>query len=164
MKEIDRQLGTAVLRQLLLNASIGGVRFGPLLQLLVDDHRPERRSRSRPLGQTYINLESPWAVFPTRPDRLPSRSDDFPVLDEDEQLRVLCSIRFHEIADVELGDLYPHLILTLASGRLFILCGQHDRYESWQCGVAHGSREEYWLIVATPGGGLAIWAPEHFTA
>ena len=162
MEEDDRRLGTAVLRHLLLKGSIGGVRFGPRLQLLIDDRTPGQREARRPAGQVYINLESLWTVFPTRPDRLPSKSADFPVLDEDEQLRVLWSIRLEEIDEVEMGDPYPHLILTLASGKLLMFCGQDDQYESWQCGIAYGDPKEPWLVVARPDGGLALWAPEHF--
>jgi hypothetical protein len=83
--------------------------------------------------------------------------------DEDEQLRILCSLRGQMITGVDLGETDPHLLLTLEDGRVFFLCGSSDQYESWQCGIAWGDPHAPWLVVATPGGDLAFWAPNGFT-
>jgi WD40 repeat protein len=38
----------------------------------------------------------------------------------------------------------------------------NPRYESWQVGVAWGDPAERWLVVAIPGGDVAIWSPPSF--
>jgi hypothetical protein len=65
----DKRLAEAVLRHLLLGADADGIRFGPVLQLLVTDHRSANPPRVRLKGQTDISLVSGWVVFPGWPSR-----------------------------------------------------------------------------------------------
>jgi hypothetical protein len=81
--------------------------------------------------------------------------------EDDEELRRLCELREVEIRDVELGDDAPDLILTFADGRTFFLNGRHDQYEMWQLGVAFAPDARF-LVVACPGGSIAVWAPPGF--
>jgi len=82
--------------------------------------------------------------------------DDFPDFEMDEQLRLLRFISEQTISKVELGNKHPHLILTLESGQIFLINGIHYGYECWQAGISPNP-EESCLIVACPGGNLAIW-------
>ena len=158
MNEQDRSLAEAVLRRLCEGAQVDGVRFGPVLQLLISDHgsgKPPIR------GQVYLNLSSQWALYePSGP--LPSSGTQLPALTQDEALRVLCSIREKVIDKVELAADTPHLRLTLEDGSVLFVNGEDPQYEPWDLGVAFGDPSEVWMVVARPGGDLAIWAPQHF--
>jgi hypothetical protein len=156
VEDDDHRLAEGVLKYLLQGAAVGGIRFGQP-QLLVDHVRefPVR-------GQVYINLASRWAVFMQPTPALPKSEDDLPERPADEELRLLCSLGERTIERVYLGREAPHLMLHLEGGSIFFLWGDHAQYESWQAGVAHGDPAETWLVVAGPGAGVAVWAPEGF--
>jgi hypothetical protein len=155
----DKQLAFAVLRRLCQGAQIDGIRFGPILQILITDHvslKPKIR------GQTYLNIGSTWAVFETPPASWPDSEEDLPMPTVDEQLRILCGIREAVITDIALGEERPHLLLHLEDGRTLFINGRDEHYECWQVGVAWSGLGDYWMVVALPGGGVAIWSPENF--
>jgi predicted O-methyltransferase YrrM len=152
----DRNLAQAIVQRLCLGGTVAGIRFGTVLQLVIHGSTPPIK------GEVYINLASPWAVFPSRPPVLPAGETELPAVTPGEQLQVLCSLRDRRITRVELGATVPHLILTLDDGAVFFLCGDAPDAEAWQVGLAFGDPAEHWLVVATPGGGLAMWAPETF--
>jgi len=158
MNSSDRATALAVLRHLVEGAQVDGVRFGPVLQLLITNHS----KKSAVKGQVYINLESRWEIFDALPQPLPNGEHEFRELTRDEELWLLCSIREAQIDRVDLGGETPHLMLVLEGGRVLFLNGHHDQYEPWQCGVALGDRDERWLVVACPGGDVAVWAPPTF--
>jgi len=158
MSDPERVSALAVLRHLLEGGRIDGIRFGPVLQVLVapgDGKEPIA-------GQVYINLVSRWAVFDALTTPRPECEDDIPERGIEESLQVLCSLRDTEIARVELGAESPHLMVLLKDGRMLFVNGNHDMQETWHCGVAMGAKNESWLVVASPGGGLATWAPTTF--
>jgi hypothetical protein len=159
VNEHDRSLAEAVVRRLCEGAQIDGVRFGPVLQLLISDHgsgKPPIR------GQVYLNLSSKWALCdPSHP--LPAAGTQLLELTQDDALRVLCSIRERVIDRVDLAAGAPHLRLTLEGGSVLFVNGEDPQYEPWDMGVALGDPSEVWKVVACPGGGLAVWAPQHFT-
>lgn len=157
----DRALAERVLRRLCVGAIIEGIRFGPILQVLLanDDWR------GKPIpGQVYLNLESKWTTFPSRPPRFPDSEDDLPDVSDDDQVRVLCRLRLRKIAAVELGQAAPHLLLTLEDGSMFFVNGRHEMYECWQLGVCYAEPPNAWLVVACPGGDVAVWAPPDVTS
>ena len=156
----DKALAEAVVRRLCVGAQIDGIRFGPVLQLLITGHA----SGKPPVpGQVYVNLGSTWQVFPLRPASFPEGEDALPDYVEDEALRILCELREAEIVSAALADDAPDLILTLSDGKVFFLNGRHEQYETWQLGVALGRPDETWLVVACPGNEVAVWAPDSFT-
>lgn len=157
----DKRLSEAVLRRLCQGAQIDGIRFGPILQVLISDHASEKPQMQ---GQVYLNLGSTWTVFETPPASWPDCEEDLSEPSIEERLRILCGLREAVITNIELGMEQPHLFLHLEGGRILFVNGRHDQYECWQVGVAYGGPQKYWLVVALPGGGVAVWSPEDFHA
>jgi hypothetical protein len=157
----DRTLAEAVIRRLCVGAQIDGVRFGPVPQLLVTDHATGKPPIH---GQVYLNLASTWRIYPERPAAFPRGEDALPEYDEGHALQLLLELREAEIAGAELSADAPDLIFTFADGRVFFLNGRHERYETWQLGVAHARDDPPWLVVACPGDEVAVWAPPGFDA
>jgi hypothetical protein len=157
MSPQDKYLAEAALRHLLLGAQVNGIRFGPNLQLLI-----KKSNKILLQGQIYLDLASRWMLWSTAPENLPIHEADIPPLAIEEVLNTLYRLREQVIIDVQLGELSPHLILTLASGYTFFMNGKHDLYECWQVGVSMERPEEGWMIVSCPGDDIAIWAPQQF--
>ena len=161
MIEKDRVLAEAVLRRLCQGAQIDGIRFGPIIQILITDHA----SSKPPIrGQVYLNVGSTWRLFDRVPVHLPESEADYSEMSDVEALSTLISIREQVITSVALGMEAPHLILTLESSRVLVLNGHHEQYEPWELGVALGDPAERWLVVACPGDAIAVWAPDSFSA
>lgn len=55
---------------------------------------------------------------------------------------------------VDLGETEADLFVGFSSGRILSVAGVHSYYESWDLSVRGQPR----LMVATPGGGLALWS------
>ena len=158
MDRSDKQLAEMVLRRLCADGQIDGIRFGPVLQILIShvnqpDHAPIN-------GQVYLNLGSGWRVFESRPASFPDGEDELPELSNLEQIQAIIDLRERTVAKVELAESEPHLILTLDDGSVLFVNGKHDTYECWQMGVAFSG--DMWQVIACPGGGVAIWAPNSF--
>jgi len=156
----DKKLAEAVMRRLCQGAQIDGIRFGPILQLLITDHG----SGKAPIrGQLYLNLASTWTVFDLAPASFPDKEEDLPEPPVEQQLKTLCDLRERVITEIKLGEDQPHLILSLDDGRILFVNGRHHMYECWQLGVALGDLREFYMVVALPGsGGVIVWAPENF--
>ena len=152
----ERELATAVLRYLCVGAYVGGLRFGPTPQLLIDGSSAE--------GQVYLNLESVWQIFRAPPAVLPETEDQLPEQTEEQALHALCELRECEIVDIELGSDCPHLLMRFIDGRVLFVLGRHPRYECWQLGVSWGPPDDRSLVVACPGCEVAVWAPPGFHA
>jgi hypothetical protein len=158
MDEKDKHLAEAVLQRLCEGSQIGGIRFGPVLQILISHINHER---DEPIyGQVYLNLGSSWKVFNSRPASFPKGERELPEASAEEQLHAICDLRERTIIKAELGENQPHLILTLDDGRVVFVNGKHDMYECWDMGVAFS--RDGWQVIACPGGGVAIWAPKSF--
>jgi len=160
MQNEDKNLADLILQRLCRNAEISGIRFGPILQILLTSEH----SQKFPIkGQTYLNLSSKWKVFNSRPSQFPEDEEDLPEMTNDEQIQKICSIRERNIVDVELGKDYPHLIFTLDDKKIVFVNGKNEKYESWDIGVAFGGLEQSWQVIACPNGELAIWTPPDFS-
>jgi hypothetical protein len=157
MNPKDRYLAEATLQHLLLGARINGVRFGNSLQLLMG-----KSDKLLLKGQIYVNVESPWILYPTALENISADEHDIPALSVEEELKIIYGLREQAIVAVRLGELSPHLLLTLASGHTLFLNGKHDFHECWQVGVSMGRPDECWRIVSCPGGDIATWAPQQF--
>jgi len=150
----DKPVAEELLRRLCIGALVGGIRFGPVPQLLITN----QSSNKPPVrGQVYLNLESSWRIYPARPAALPRGETEIEEPDEAEALRQLCELRETVIANVELGTDAPDLLVTFADGRVFFLNGRHEQYESWQFGIAFAPNVGA-LIVACPGNQIAVWS------
>lgn len=96
------------------------------------------------------------------PASLPQSEDDFVELGDGQQINIIYQLRGNRIVDVALGIDAPHLMIKLENGQIIFVNGWHPKYECWQLGVAMGDPAERWLVVACPGGGIAVWAPTSF--
>lgn len=153
----DKALAERVLERLCLGAQVDGIRFGPILQMLITHHEP----KEKPIrGQVYVNLASPWLLFQARPSSLPSSEEAIVERGQEAELADLVSLRERIITKVELGEETAHLMMSFDDGRFFFMPGNHPAFESWQLGVALGDPSAPWLLVACPGGEIAIWAPD----
>lgn len=143
----------------MLGGRIGGMYFGPVLQILITD---PTASKEGFLSPTYVNLSSPWAVFEVRPERFSEGERELPELEEEQEIQAVVSLRGMQIKKVELGEEAPHLILTLEGGKVIFLSGSNEHYESWQAGAGVWKTDGMWMVVAGPQRNIAVWAPEEF--
>jgi hypothetical protein len=158
MKLEDKKLGEKVLNHLCQGAHINGIRFGPVLQLLISIHDSKKDLR----GQIYLNLGSKWSVFNSLPTPPPKDERDFAETTTEEDLKYLCGMREAEISSVELGSNSPHLLIHFTDGRVLYVNGHHEIYESWDLGLRLSDSKETWTIVASPGDRVTVFAPEKF--
>jgi hypothetical protein len=159
MNERDKQFAESVIRYLCEGGRIDGIRFGPILQILISNGP----SSVAVTGQICLTLPGRWLLSTGMPASMPRDEDGFPQLEPDQEIAAICAIREQTIRAVSLGSTAPDLFLTLESGQVLCLSGHDDRYETWELGVAHGDRDEPWQVVAGPGDELAVWAPAHFS-
>ena len=159
MNYSDRRLAQAVIKRLCQGAQIDGIRFGPILQLLLTI---PSSSKLAVKGQVYLNLASTWDIFDRLPSMFLESETDLPRIAVGQQIAAICSIREQVISEARLEDGVPHLILTLESGKVLFLNGHHEKYETWQLGVAFNDPAEPWMVVACPGDNIAVWASESF--
>jgi len=159
MKQEDKKLAEKVLNHLCQGAQIGGIRFGPVLQLLISIHDSNKKSLR---GQIYLNLGSKWAVFDSLPTQLPENESDIAETTTEQNLQIICGIREAEISRVELGINSPHLLLHFTDGRILYVNGHHEMYECWDLGLGFNDPKETWTVVASPGDEIVVFAPEQF--
>jgi hypothetical protein len=158
VNEEDRGLAEAVIRRLCEGSDVAGVRFGPILQLLISDHGSDKAPIH---GQVYLNLSSQWALLQNRA-HVPESGAVLPDVTPDDALRLLCSIREKTITSAEIGREKPHLLLTLDDGAVLFVNGDDPQYEPWDVGVAFSGAAEPWKVIACPGGDVAVCAPQSF--
>lgn len=156
--EEDVELSEKLLRRMCCGARIGGMRFGPILQILLDDESNDFVGK----GQLYVNVDSLWSVFAEKPNEIIKGSQDLVELPVEEQIESIVEVRERTIVDIELCRPYPHLVITLDNGRVVFINGKNDLYETWIVGVAFA--DEPIQVIACPGGGIAIFAPDPILA
>lgn len=154
----DKEFAEKVIERLCKGGQVEGVRFGPILQILI------REGDSAPSikAQVYLNLGSAWMISDGPPEVVPKIEGDFPAMSVEEELAAICGVREQVIVSANLAPEVPHLFLALDSGKVLCLNGHDEQYEPWQLGVAGGDPNAVWLVVACPGDELAVWAPEGF--
>jgi len=159
MKTEDKILAEKVLNHLCQSAQIGGIRFGPVLQLIIAISDSNKKSLR---GQIYLNLGSKWAVFNSLPSQPPENESDFAETTTEQDLQILCGMREAEISNVELGKGSPHLLIHFTDGRILYVNGHHEMYECWDLGLGFNDPKETWTVVASPGDGVVVFAPDKF--
>ena len=150
MENQDRKLAVSVLNRLMKNSSVTGMRFFTP-QLLLDGPNDINQ-------EAYINLTTDWQVFDHRPEHFPK---EFEELSQEEEESKIHQLRGEEVDNIEIQSPWPHLIVTFKSGKVLFINGKDSQYEPWTSGLTSfgDNREQRWLVVACPGGGLAVWAP-----
>ena len=153
MNESDRQLAESVLNRLLKGSSVTGLRFFTP-QLLFDAPKDINQ-------EGIINLTSVWEIYDKLPENFPEEIEEISI--EEEELK-LHSLRGEEVKRIEILSPWPHLVVHFNSGKVLYMNGEDHVYEPWTAGLTgFGSDADYWLVVACPGGGLAVWAGEEFS-
>lgn len=150
MEDRDRQLAESVLNRLFRNSSVNGLRFFTP-QILLDGPKDIRQ-------EGYINLTSEWVVFDSLPTEFP---EIFEELTQEEEEQAIHKLRGEEIAEIKILSPWRHLVIHFKSGKVLFMHGKNEQYEPWTAGLtSFGKDSDEWLVVACPGGDLAVWAPE----
>lgn len=150
MTERDRQFAESVLNRLFRESTVTGLRFFTP-QLLLDAPRDIRQDG-------YINLTSEWGLFDSPPSAYP---DSFGELTQEEEELQIHRLRGEEVEKVEILSPWPHLVVHFKSGKVLYMNGRDEQYEPWTAGLtSFGGNSDTWLVVACPGGGVAVWVPE----
>jgi hypothetical protein len=150
MDEKARKLAESVLNTLMKDSSVTGMRFFTS-QLLLDGPKDMNQ-------EAFINLTSEWEVFDKCPELFP---EEFEERSQEEDERKIHQLRGEEVDSIEIQSPWPHLIVNFKSGKVLFLNGKDLQYEPWTSGLTNfGNTDQRWLVVACPGGGLAVWAPE----
>lgn len=159
MNITDKIYAEKVLKHLFIGAQLDGVQFGmsPATIKVYFTHYKDVVDYG---GQLYLTIESKWCLFDKRPMKFPKSAEEIEHYSEDEEYQRIFQCRRQKVINIELAENAPHLLITLENGYELFVNGVHDMYECWQAGVEFD--EETWLIVATPGNDIAIWAPERF--
>jgi hypothetical protein len=152
MNEPDRRLAEDVLNRLFKNSTVNGLRFFTP-QLLVDGPRDIRQDG-------YVNLTSEWVLMDSWSSDYP---EQFEELTQEQEEKEIHAMRGQEIEKVKILSPWPHLLLFFKSGKALYMNGKDEMYEPWTAGLTnHGKNSDTWLVVACPGGGLAVWAPDNW--
>ena len=152
MEELDRKLAEEVLNRLFVSSTVNGLRFFTP-QLLVDGPNDIRQDG-------YVNLTSEWVVLESPCSESPN---EFEELTQEQEEIAIHAMRGQEIESVKIFSPWPHLQITFKSGMALFMNGKDEKYEPWTAGLtSHGKNSDTWLVVACPGGGLAVWVPENW--
>jgi hypothetical protein len=156
----QRGFSERALKHLFVGSQLDGVKFGvgPGSILIRFMHYTPNQEPD----DLWLNIETKWTVFPTEIKDFPNSEDEMEDLTEEEEYNLVFKLRRDKVVDVKLGETVPHLIMVFQSGLTMFVNGHHDKYECWQVGDGAGYGGEQWLIVSTPGDGIATWAPDDF--
>lgn len=139
-----------LLRQLLVGASITGIRFGALQVLL---------SSPKEAGECFINLSSAFHVFGSRPTAFPVSEADVPEMSEEDELLCLFELRFEDIRQAEIVDPQGHLAITFSNGSILYVNGNNSGPEPWDVGLNAADRSKSVRILAISGGHPIVFNP-----
>lgn len=150
MDKENRVLAEKVLKQMFIGSFFEGIKFNQCKEITClhfihhdDTHDPV---------YILLNIESEFIV---KEDNYKSPSN---IDSEEMRLIQLFSIKTKKVVDITLGDDSPHLHIIFESGEVIYVNGYHEKYESWQA----GDQTWKWLVVATPGNEISIWAPDSY--
>lgn len=149
----------SVLKFLCQNGKIDGIRFGPVPQLLISN---SDKNSQLIKGQIYLNLASKWRIYYTKPNAFPELEDEISSMTEEEEIREICKLRLKTITNITLTDIIPNLIIEFNDKTTFYMIGYDPQYESWQLGVIYNPPNEFWDVIAMPGGEITAFIPKEY--
>lgn len=155
----DRVFAEKVLKYLCIGTRIDGLQFA-LSPATTKIYLTNYDGADNVNGQIYLNIESKWKVYESKPLVFPTKEEDIEEFSEEEEYKQIFKIRREKIIDIKLADKSPHLIITLESKKILFVNGYHEKYECWQVGVHFLDTD--WLVVACPNNGIALWAASDF--
>ncbi len=138
MNRQEKEEAEKVLRHLMVGNEIIGLTF--LLPVIIIG------SWTNLTDDIYIHCQSNLEML----DGRDVDSIIFSERNRSREIELICSVKGDKIADVQLADCVPHLVIHFESGKALIINGHHDTYETWQ--VMSGEV----CIVACPGDELAV--------
>ena len=133
------------MNRLFVGASVVGIRFGAL-QLIFDP--PDIP------GESCINLASAWLLYEERPSSFPENESDVAESTFEAEISVAVSLQHKIVASVEVGDPWPHLIVTFADGTVLYLNGKNEQYEPWTVAHYNFAANGTTQVIACPGGDI----------
>ncbi|ERJ10914.1 hypothetical protein [Haloplasma contractile] len=154
----DKQYAEHVLKNLFIGSQFDGVRFGVDSKATFIYFTHYTKSEFTHL---WINIESAWQIYNHINEAYDKALNT--ELTEEQQYKLLFSIRREVITDLYLGIESPHLYIVLKSGRVILINGFHDVYECWQAGDGSWFTGTNWLIVATPQNGITVCNLEEYS-
>jgi len=152
MTETDKKRVDSILSNIFDGASVSGMRFFTP-QIVFSGPNTGRQDG-------YVNLTSEWNIY----DSLPG---DYEALFHESSLEQdefeIHKLRGEIVRKAEIAFPWPHLILHFVSGKVLVLNGRNDLYESWTAGLTgmglNGSNESL-QVIACPGGEIALFLQE----
>jgi hypothetical protein len=138
-----------VLSELLLGATVTGIRFGAL-QLLLEP--------ANLIGECYINLSSAWQVYGARPASLPGSEADVPELTEEQEILALAALRGSLVMSVAISSA-QHLLVGFSSGLWLYVNGNNPGPEPWTAGLTALNRQDSVTVIAVSGSEPLVYWP-----
>ncbi len=152
MSESDRKFAENVLNRIMRGSSVSGLRFFTP-QLLLEGPIDIKQ-------EAFINLSSEWDFYDSVQSEFPTSFEQ--LTQEQEELKIH-KLREDVVERIEILSPWPHLVIYFESGRVLYMNGEDDVYEPWTAGLTRfGSDCDEWLVVACPGGDLAVWVPKNW--
>ncbi|MEH7020602.1 hypothetical protein COD13_30565 [Priestia megaterium] len=159
MKLENQKFAEKVLKYLLIGSQVDGIKFGldgsTTILYFTNYSRKEDDA-------FCLNIETAWTVYPASCDKYPLSEAQVPTNTEEQHFKYIWDIRREKVVNVQLDTVSPHLIISLESGKVLFVNGHDANYECWQLGDHFAGGNCEWLLVATPGGNIEAWSPEHF--
>lgn len=154
MNNEERLVAEETLHHLFVGSSVDGIQFGlsPATTKIYFTHY----DRNSDEDFVYLNVESKWSIYPSTTGSFPDSELEMIDMNEEEEYWNLYKIRRQKVTQIRIGEMSPHLYITLESGLILFINGFHEKYECWQSGVLF---DNLWLVVACPGNGIATWTP-----
>lgn len=132
---------------------ICGVRFGPLLSLILEPS-PQVASSDLANGEASLLLSSRWKLVST--DEFQKDKDlTCEALSREQQLNLLSSCADETIVDVDLSLEGPTLILFLSNAKTMVINGFDEQYETWSFALRHADGGKTIQVFAMPAGQIA---------
>lgn len=154
MNNEEKLVAEETLQHLFVGSSVDGIQFG--LSSATAKIYFTHYDRNGNEDFVYLNIESKWSVYPNDTVTFPKTESDIMDMTEEEEYWNVYKIRRQKVTQIRIGEMSPHLYISLESGLILFVNGFHEKYECWQSGVLF---DDSWLVVACPGNGIATWAP-----
>ncbi|WKA56539.1 hypothetical protein [Planococcus shixiaomingii] len=155
MKWEDKDYAEKTLKKLLIGSQLDGIKFGVDSEALFAYFM---HYSNREPDLLWLNIEVRKIVLLDRLENIDLFAGSrLPEVDEDAAIKLLLENRREKVSDVQLGNVSPHLFITLESGKVLCVNGEDEDYECWQVGDGLGYTGREWLIIAVPGNEISFF-------
>lgn len=100
----NKRFAERVLNHIFIGSQLDGVKFGlgPAALLIRFEHYDNHSS-----DQTWLNIESRWAVFPKVNKSFPASEEEMVELSEEEEYKLIFELRREKVTGIKLGCKSP---------------------------------------------------------